>query len=92
MVLLQAQVSLTGEKLEYEKDRVETWKDIIKGKYFQLTVSEDQHSKIDGWHENGKDVKIRTWLTSSMRPYQTLPEGSEGEMFQADLELFVRIL
>ena len=92
MVILEAQETLTGEKLEFEKDRIETWKDIFRAKYFQLTVSEETHSKLDGWHGNGKSEKVRKWIASHMKPWQTLPEGSEGVCFQNDLALFTKVL
>lgn len=92
MVQLQAQEDLTGKKLEFEKERVETWKDVFKGKFFQVTVSEESHDKLDRLREKGADAKARKWIAEHMKPYITLPEGNEGEMFQRDLELFVRIL
>ena len=89
---LTAQVDLTGEEITYDKERVETWKDVLKAKYYQLSVSEDMHAKIDGWHENGKEFKLRAWIASHMKPWQTLPEGKEGEAYQQDMALFIRIL
>lgn len=92
MVQMQAQVDLTGEKLEFQKERIETWKDVFKGQYFSLGVSEETHAKLDGWHANGKSDKVRKWTAAHMKPYSSLPEGKEGICFQNDLSLFVKVL
>lgn len=89
---LDAQVDLTGKKLEFEKDRVETWKDIFTGQYFRINVSEEDHDKIDRMHEKGQDHKIRKYISTKMKPYLNLPTGRDGEAYQADFELFAKIL
>jgi len=94
MVGLEAQVDLTGNKLKFEKDRIESWKDVFTGAYFQIIVSEESHSKIDRMHEKGQDTKVKDWIVNHMkpRPKHTLPREKEGEAFQMDFELFAKIL
>ena len=94
MVLLSAQEDLTGKKLEFEKDRYETYKDVFQGAYYQITVSEEAHSKLDRMHEKGQDLKIKAWITNHMKPRTryTLPSGKEGQIYQKDFELFAKIL
>lgn len=89
---LTAQEDLSGNKLEFEKDRIETWKDVFSGQFFRITVSEDDHSKFDRMHEKGQDAKIRVYIASHMKPYVSLPAGKEGLAFQQDFELFAKIL
>ncbi len=92
MTLLQA--DLDGKKLEFEKERVDTWKDILKGGFFQITVSEESHDKISRMREKGQDKKIRDWVANHMklRANYSLPETNEGDVFKEDFELFCKIL
>jgi len=94
MVQLSAQEDLTGKKLEFEKDRLESWKDVFRGAYYQITVSEEAHSKLDRMHEKGQEPKIRTWIANHMKPRTgyNLPGGLEGQAYQNDFEMFCKIL
>ncbi len=89
---LQKQKTLTGEEIEFLKERVDSWKDIFQGKFFQVTVSENAHYDLDRMHEKGHERKVRAWISEHMRANENLPEGREGELFQADLDLFCKIL
>ncbi len=95
MVLLTIQKDLSGKELSYEKERVETWKDVLKGMYFQIVVSEESHDKISRMREkdNGEQ-KMRNWIANHMKPRQglSLPATNEGEVFQEDFELFCKVL
>ena len=95
MVLLTIQKDLNGKELAYEKERVETWKDVLKGGYFQIIISEESHDKISRMREkdNG-ERKIRDWVANHMKPRQgiSLPSTDEGAVFQEDFELFCKIL
>lgn len=85
---LEAQVTLTGEKLEFNKETVEKRMDMFRGQFFQINRSEEAADKLSRLSEGKK----KEWIEKHMKPYIPLPRGEEGEVFQQDLGLFCKIL
>ncbi len=84
---LEAQIDLTGKKIEFNKETIEKISDVFQGTYFQITRSEEAADKLSRL----SDLKKTRWIEKHMKPYLPLPE-EKGEAFQNDFDLFCKIL